>query len=100
MVAEAIAEPHAAIVIELPEARSEHISKLKRLFWPARRVFVVGDAEIRSAEKSLRSLGIAEVFYVPADLKRLSSMIKKHNQTYQGPAESVEDKIQRNLPWS
>lgn len=100
LVAEAISYPHAAVVVELPEVRSEQFSKLRPLLWPIRRIFVVGDSQIRSAEKWLRSLGIAEVFYSPADLKRLSRMIKRHNQTYQGPEESLEEEIERKLPWS
>lgn len=100
LVAEAIQYPHAAVVIELPASRSDHFSKLQPLFRPLRRIFVVGDSQIRSGEKRLRSLGIAEVFYAPADLKRLSSMIKRHNQTYRGPQESLEKEIERKLPWS
>ncbi len=100
LVAEAIAYPSAAVVVELPEVRSEQFCKLRPLFWPPRRIFVVGDSQIRSAEKWLRSLGIAEVFYVPADLKRLCRMITRHNQTYPGPAESLENQIHRQLPWS
>lgn len=100
LVAEAIEYPQAAVVVELPAIRSEHFPKLKPLFWPLRRIFVVGDPQIRSAEKWLRSLGVAEVFYVPADLERLSGMIKRHNQTYQGPEESLETEIERKLPWS
>jgi len=100
LVAEAILHRHAAVLIELSASRSAHFSKLQPLFWPTRRIFVVGESQIRSAEKSLRSLGIAEVFYSPADLGRLSSMIKRHNQTYQGPQEILETEIERNLPWS
>jgi hypothetical protein len=100
LVAEAIESPQAAIVIELPASRSTHFSKLQPLLWPVRRIFVVGDTQIRSAENSLRSLGIAEVFYAPADLKRLANMIKRHNQIYQGPQESLESEIKRKLPWA
>ena len=100
LVAEAIRYPQAAIVIELAAFRSDHVSKLRPLFWPTRRIYVVGDSEIRSAEKWLRSLGIAEMFYAPADLKRLSTMINRHNQAYQGPEESLEKEIERKLPWS
>jgi len=100
LVAEAIEYPQAAIVIELPASRSGHFTKLRPLFWPLRRIYVAGDSQIRSAEGDLRSLGIVEVFYAAADLKRLSRMIARHNQTYLGPPESLETEIERKLPWS
>lgn len=102
LVAEAIRYPNAAAVIELSVARSDHFCKLSPLFWPARGIFVVGAPQIRSAENALRSLGIAELFYAPADLKRLVRMIERHNQTqsHREPAETLEQKIERELPWS
>jgi len=100
LVAEAIEHPWSTIVFELPSSRANQLTKLQRLFWPRRQIFVVGDTEIRSSEPSLRSLGIVDVFYAPADLKRLIKLIQRHNQTHQGPPESLETQIERRLPWS
>ena len=100
LVAEAIQHPQATIVFELKAARADKFAKLNSLFWPRKPAFVVGDAEIRSAEASLRSLGVIEVFYAPADLKRLVKLIQRHNHKHQAVSERLEIEIERNLPWS
>ena len=100
LVAEAIEHPEATVVFELPAARADKFAKLQPLFWPKKPIFVVGDTEIRSAESSLRSLGIIDVFYAPADLRRLINLIQRHNQKHQGVSERLEIEIERNLPWS
>ena len=100
LVAEAIEHPSATVVFELPIARADRFAKLKSLFWPRKPIFVVGDAEIRSAEASLRGLGIIDVFYAPADLNRLINLIQRYNHKHQGVSERLEIEIERNLPWS
>ena len=100
LVAEASQHPEATVVFELPAVRSDKFAKLQPLFWPKKPIFVVGDIEIRSAEGSLRSLGVIDVFYAPADLERLIKLIQRHNHKYQGVSERLEIEIERNLPWS
>ena len=100
LVAEAIQHPEATVVFELPASRADKFAKLQPLFWPKKPIFVVGNTEIRSAEASLRSLGVIDVFYAPADLKRLINLIQRHNQKYRGVSERLEIEIERNLPWS
>lgn len=100
LVIEAIAHPTASVVFELSSARANRLPKLQQLFWPRRRIFVVGGPEIRSAEPSLRSLGIAHVLYSPADLGRLIGLIHRHNHKQQGSPECLETEIERQLPWS
>lgn len=100
LVAEAISHPSSAIVIEISSSSVDRFVKLQPLFWPRRQIFVVGDRQIRSAEKSLRSLGIVEVFYASADLQRLVRMVDIHNRLFPGPPVDLETEIEQRLPWS
>lgn len=100
LVVEAISHPLSAIVFELSAVNSDRLSLLHPLFWPRRRIFVVGDRRIRSAEKSLRNLGVIDVFYASADLKRLMRMVDIHNRHFPGPQQDLETEIEQQLPWS
>jgi len=100
LVAEAISHPRSAIIVELSNAKSDRIGMLKQLFWLRRRLFVVGDRQIRSVQQSLRKLGVVDIFYAPADLGRLARMLDRHNRQFPGPQLPLETQIQQQLPWS
>lgn len=100
LVAEAISHRSSAIVIELSRSKADHFIKLQPLFWPRRQIFVVGDPEIRSAETSLRNLGVVDVFYASANLSRLTRMVDIHNRKFPGPQQGLEAEIEQRLPWS
>ncbi len=100
LVAEAILYPIAAIVLELSSSRIDQLANLQPLFWPRRRIFVVGDDTIRGTETSLRNLGVVDVFYAPGNLNRLVGLVERHNRKHQGPPVPLEIQIEHQLPWS
>ena len=100
LVTEAIQHPRSAIVVEIASLRADRIARWKPLFSPRRRLFVVGDGQIRSAQGRLRELGVVDIFDVPSDLGRLVKMLDLHNDKFPGPPVSLESEIQRQLPWS